>query len=374
MPCFNERATVEQRRRPGPGLAVDGRAGRRRRRLDRRHRRGRSTASTDERVRVYPPRRATAGKGAALRTRVRRRHGRVRDRPGRRPRVRPGATTARCSSRSSPARPTSCSAPGSCPGGPHRVLYFWHSLGNRLLTLLSNMFTDLNLTDMETCYKAFRREVLEQIAIEEDRFGVEPELTAKVARGGWRIYEVGHRLRRPHLRRGQEDRLARRPAGARVHRALLRGRSAAALVGARAAAQAASPPRPPGDHVAQAPAGDQQHRLGDDPARHLRRPGLAVGEHDRRLHHPVPGPHEAADELGEEGVALGVGRGRLDRPQRARRGRPGSPTCSRAPAGRGRTTCSGCPTATAGGGAAASRRWRRRARSASRSRRRRRRR
>jgi glycosyltransferase involved in cell wall biosynthesis len=76
-------------------------------------------------------------------------------------------------------------------GRPHRVLYFWHSLGNRLLTLLSNMFTDLNLTDMETCYKAFRREVLDHITIEEQRFGVEPELTAKVARGGWRIYEVG---------------------------------------------------------------------------------------------------------------------------------------------------------------------------------------
>ena len=76
-------------------------------------------------------------------------------------------------------------------GRPHRVLYFWHSVGNRTLTLLSNMFTDLNLTDMETCYKAFRREVLEHLAIEENRFGVEPEITAKVARGGWRIYEVG---------------------------------------------------------------------------------------------------------------------------------------------------------------------------------------
>ena len=76
-------------------------------------------------------------------------------------------------------------------GRPHRVLYFWHSLGNRTLTLLSNMFTDLNLTDMETCYKAFRREVLDTITIEENRFGIEPELTAKVAEGRWRIYEVG---------------------------------------------------------------------------------------------------------------------------------------------------------------------------------------
>ena len=76
-------------------------------------------------------------------------------------------------------------------GAPHRVLYFWHSVANGLLTLLSNMFTDLNLTDMETCYKAFRREVIQAIEIEEDRFGFEPEVTAKVARRGCRIYEVG---------------------------------------------------------------------------------------------------------------------------------------------------------------------------------------
>jgi glycosyltransferase involved in cell wall biosynthesis len=76
-------------------------------------------------------------------------------------------------------------------GRPHRVLYFWHSLGNRLLTLLSNMFTDLNLTDMETCYKVFRRSVIQSIPLEEDRFGFEPEVTAKVARGKYRIYEVG---------------------------------------------------------------------------------------------------------------------------------------------------------------------------------------
>jgi glycosyltransferase involved in cell wall biosynthesis len=76
-------------------------------------------------------------------------------------------------------------------GAPHRALYFWHSVANRLVTLLSNMFTDLNLTDMETCYKAFRREVIQAIEIEEDRFGFEPEVTAKVARRGCRIYEVG---------------------------------------------------------------------------------------------------------------------------------------------------------------------------------------
>jgi glycosyltransferase involved in cell wall biosynthesis len=72
----------------------------------------------------------------------------------------------------------------------HRVLYFWHSIGNRFLTLLSNMFTNLNLTDMETCYKAFRREIIQSITIEENRFGFEPEITAKVARRGVRIYEV----------------------------------------------------------------------------------------------------------------------------------------------------------------------------------------
>jgi glycosyltransferase involved in cell wall biosynthesis len=74
---------------------------------------------------------------------------------------------------------------------PHAVLYFWHYVGNRFLTTMSNMFTNLNLTDMETCFKAFRREVLEGLVVEESRFGVEPELTAKVARGGWRVYEVG---------------------------------------------------------------------------------------------------------------------------------------------------------------------------------------
>ncbi|MDD2914279.1 MAG: glycosyltransferase family 2 protein [Gallionella sp.] len=73
----------------------------------------------------------------------------------------------------------------------HRVLYFWHSVGNGFLTLFSNMFTNLNLTDMETCYKAFRREIIQSIHIEENRFGFEPEITAKVAKTGCRIYEVG---------------------------------------------------------------------------------------------------------------------------------------------------------------------------------------
>ena len=75
-------------------------------------------------------------------------------------------------------------------GGPHRVLFFWHYVGNTLLTLLSNMFSDLNLTDMETCYKVFTRDVLERISLKSDRFGFEPEFTAKVSRLGVRIYEV----------------------------------------------------------------------------------------------------------------------------------------------------------------------------------------
>jgi glycosyltransferase involved in cell wall biosynthesis len=76
-------------------------------------------------------------------------------------------------------------------GAPHRVLYFWHYVGNKLLTTASNMATNLNLTDMETCFKAFRRDVLQQFTIEENRFGVEPEITAKVARLGVVVYEVG---------------------------------------------------------------------------------------------------------------------------------------------------------------------------------------
>lgn len=76
-------------------------------------------------------------------------------------------------------------------GESHRVLYFWHSLANQFLTFLSNMFTDLNLTDMEVCYKVFRRSLLEKIKLEEDRFGFEPEFTAKIARLNCAIYEVG---------------------------------------------------------------------------------------------------------------------------------------------------------------------------------------
>jgi Glycosyl transferase family 2 len=76
-------------------------------------------------------------------------------------------------------------------GETHRVLYFWHAIGNHLLTLCSNAFTNLNLTDMETCYKVFRREVLQQIVVEENRFGFEPEITAKMAKLKVRVFEVG---------------------------------------------------------------------------------------------------------------------------------------------------------------------------------------
>jgi glycosyltransferase involved in cell wall biosynthesis len=77
-------------------------------------------------------------------------------------------------------------------GNPHRILFFWHSIGNKFLTFFSNMFTDLNLTDMETCYKLFRSEIIKEIDLKEKRFGFEPEVTAKVARvPGIRIYEVG---------------------------------------------------------------------------------------------------------------------------------------------------------------------------------------
>ena len=76
-------------------------------------------------------------------------------------------------------------------GGPHRVMLYWHYVGNRFLTTVSNMLSNLNLTDMETCYKVFKSEVLRNMRLRSNRFGIEPELTAKVARGRWRVYEVG---------------------------------------------------------------------------------------------------------------------------------------------------------------------------------------
>ncbi len=76
-------------------------------------------------------------------------------------------------------------------GGPHRVVFYWHMVGNKFLTFLSNILTNINLTDMETCYKMFRREIIQQIELKENRFGFEPEVTAKIAKLGCRIYEVG---------------------------------------------------------------------------------------------------------------------------------------------------------------------------------------
>ena len=77
-------------------------------------------------------------------------------------------------------------------GRPHRILFFWHSIGNKFLTTISNVFTNLNLTDMETCYKLFRADILKSIKLKENRFGFEPEVTSKISRiGGIRIYEVG---------------------------------------------------------------------------------------------------------------------------------------------------------------------------------------
>jgi glycosyltransferase involved in cell wall biosynthesis len=76
-------------------------------------------------------------------------------------------------------------------GDEHRVLYYWHYLGNRFLTTVSNCFTNLNLTDMETCYKCMKAEVVRSMKLKSDRFGIEPEMTQKIARGGWRVYEVG---------------------------------------------------------------------------------------------------------------------------------------------------------------------------------------
>ncbi len=100
--------------------------------------------------------------------------------------------------------------------GPHRVLYFWHYVANAGLTLLCNAFSNVNLTDMETCYKMFRRELLPSLDLREDRFGFEPEFTIKAARLGCRMYEIGHFVPRADLSGRQEDRLARRvPRGVR---------------------------------------------------------------------------------------------------------------------------------------------------------------
>jgi glycosyltransferase involved in cell wall biosynthesis len=76
-------------------------------------------------------------------------------------------------------------------GKPHRILFFWHTIGNKFLTFISNMFSNLNLTDMETCYKCFKREIIQSLHLQENRFGIEPDLTGKIAAGRWKVYEVG---------------------------------------------------------------------------------------------------------------------------------------------------------------------------------------
>ena len=107
-------------------------------------------------------------------------------------------------------------------GTPRRALFFWHTMMNNVLTLLSNMLNDLNITDMETCYKVFRPEVIKAITIEENRFGIEPELTAKVAKMQPPHLRGPGQLPRPHLRRGQEDRLEGRRPRPLLHRQVRR--------------------------------------------------------------------------------------------------------------------------------------------------------
>jgi glycosyltransferase involved in cell wall biosynthesis len=131
---------------------------------------------------------------------------------------------------------------------PHRVLYYWHSVGNRFLTTLSNMFTNLNLTDMETCYKVFRREVIQAVPVEEDRFGFEPEVTAKIAQADHRVYEVGISY---NGRTYAEGKKIGGRAGVRAVVCTLRYARTGARVRARLGA-----PGPAVDRGREAPAGD----------------------------------------------------------------------------------------------------------------------
>ncbi len=183
------------------------------------------------------------GQGCCPPARLRRVHGPVRGRPGRRPGVRPfglralleplldGTADVVFGSRFHYAR-------------PHRVLYFWHTVGNRVLTTASNMLTIINLTDMETCYKVFRLGVLHGLAIEEHRLGSEPEVTAKVTRAGWRIFEVGNSYD-TYLRRAEEGGMVRRRLGPRHHRP---GHQHEPAAGDRARRQELPLLLPPGEH------------------------------------------------------------------------------------------------------------------------------
>ena len=223
VPVYNEtqlpRARPRARRAAAPPARWASRAADRLRRrlLHRRHRRSPSRALARDRP-------------AAPRALPREEPGQGRRHPHRL-RARPPATS--CSSRTqtsstTPASTRACSSPSSTAapllvfgsrfiGETHRVLYFWHSLGNQLLTFMSNMFTNLNFTDMEVCYKVFRREIIQQITIEENRFGIEPEFTAKVASTGVRLYEVPVSYSTCTCAEGKEDQLEGRRLGVALH-------------------------------------------------------------------------------------------------------------------------------------------------------------
>ena len=176
-------------------------------------------AREHDRPRHLPRREPGQGRRAAHR--LRGGHRRRRHHPGRRSRVRP-AGVPELLEPILEGKADVVFGSRFTGGEPHRVLYFWHCVGNSVLTVLSNMFTNLNLTDMETCYKVFRREVLQRIVIEENRFGFEPEITAKIAKLRLPHLRGRHHLLRPHLRRGQEDRLEGRRARPLLHREVQR--------------------------------------------------------------------------------------------------------------------------------------------------------
>ena len=169
------------------------------------------------------------GKGGRAADRLPARDRRGRHRPGRRPRIRPRANTCNCIQPILEGKADVVYG-SRFIGETHRVLYFWHMLANRFLTLLSNMFTNLNLTDMEVCYKVFRREVIQGITLKSDRFGFEPEVTAKVARFTMPaldgrppavpgLRDAGQ-LQRPRLQGRQEHRLEGRRASPLLHPSL----------------------------------------------------------------------------------------------------------------------------------------------------------
>ena len=207
MPCYNERNTIEEivgQVLASPLVAElvvvdDGSTDGTREVL---------RSFTEPRIRVIEQP-INLGKGAALRRGLRRGHVALRDRPGRRPRVRPRRVPRR--RRAAAGGPRRRRVRLAVPRrSPHRVLYYWHSVGNNFLTTASNMFTNLNLTDMETCYKAFRREVIQDIEIRGGPLRVRARDHREGRRGRLAHLRGRDLLRRPHLRRGQEDRLARR--------------------------------------------------------------------------------------------------------------------------------------------------------------------